>query len=318
MSRKKKLALAWSVLNADVALTINNDDFLYREGVFTTARVLLPLGRCIESRGNFETAASVYELGTMLSKTASFTGRMHNCAGVAYRRAFCFRESELQYLASLREHLLVPPPEGSELPTTLRDLNIPEYSKTLHNLLSMYAAWRIRGEGSPAEPWICVLLTQNNFVLAGTEQSSRGTMLDHYQNNITLKKLSKEKARSHLIEVLECSTTTEDYYAKVLELRSLGNSKTTLNPPLWRIPPSLRQRELDRKSIAKDNAKALFRGATIKTVLVCSSPTCSMTSNNTTGLEFKQCARCGSVSYCSKECQREHWYNGHKLVCKKR
>ena len=39
--------------------------------------------------------------------------------------------------------------------------------------------------------------------------------------------------------------------------------------------------------------------------------TCKKTCQN-----LKRCARCHSVYYCSKECQRSHWLQ-HKLVCNK-
>lgn len=32
---------------------------------------------------------------------------------------------------------------------------------------------------------------------------------------------------------------------------------------------------------------------------------------------INKCAACDSVAYCGKECQREHWSNGHKKECKK-
>jgi TPR repeat protein len=31
---------------------------------------------------------------------------------------------------------------------------------------------------------------------------------------------------------------------------------------------------------------------------------------------FKRCGRCQRVSYCSRDCQKEHWKLGHKAVCK--
>lgn len=31
---------------------------------------------------------------------------------------------------------------------------------------------------------------------------------------------------------------------------------------------------------------------------------------------MKRCARCKVKLYCSKQCQKEHWKNGHKLHCK--
>ncbi|KAG1151672.1 hypothetical protein G6F37_000122 [Rhizopus arrhizus] len=31
---------------------------------------------------------------------------------------------------------------------------------------------------------------------------------------------------------------------------------------------------------------------------------------------FKRCGRCQRVAYCSRECQKEHWKTGHKIICK--
>ena len=36
-----------------------------------------------------------------------------------------------------------------------------------------------------------------------------------------------------------------------------------------------------------------------------------------TGKRLQVCAGCRSVSYCSKQCQREHWKNGHKAECER-
>ena len=33
-------------------------------------------------------------------------------------------------------------------------------------------------------------------------------------------------------------------------------------------------------------------------------------------LKHKVCSNCKSVYYCSQECQRVHWKNGHKEQCK--
>ena len=181
--------------------------FLRREELYTTAHMFQLLGRKFETRGDFETAASVYELGTVLSTYSSRKGCMHCCAGVGYRRAFLFRESEF----AMREHILLPPVEGRGRTTaTLRHLNNPAVANTLTNLLGKYASWRIRGEGSLAEPWICVLLAPIGF--APDPNEACRLMSYHYLRNIILKKLSKEKARNHLIEVLQC-TAAEDFHA---------------------------------------------------------------------------------------------------------
>jgi len=35
-----------------------------------------------------------------------------------------------------------------------------------------------------------------------------------------------------------------------------------------------------------------------------------------TGSEFKRCSRCKVALYCSADCQRNHWKDGHKEDCK--
>ena len=32
---------------------------------------------------------------------------------------------------------------------------------------------------------------------------------------------------------------------------------------------------------------------------------------------YKSCANCKETFYCSRDCQKKHWNNGHKVVCKK-
>ncbi len=34
--------------------------------------------------------------------------------------------------------------------------------------------------------------------------------------------------------------------------------------------------------------------------------------------KFLNCARCKSVSYCGRDCQKNHWQNGHKKICKEK
>lgn len=31
---------------------------------------------------------------------------------------------------------------------------------------------------------------------------------------------------------------------------------------------------------------------------------------------FKRCGKCQRVAYCSRECQKDHWKSGHKIICK--
>lgn len=45
----------------------------------------------------------------------------------------------------------------------------------------------------------------------------------------------------------------------------------------------------------------------------CSNTYCTKTEENKG--DFKKCGRCQRVSYCSRECQKEHWKAGHKVVC---
>ena len=41
----------------------------------------------------------------------------------------------------------------------------------------------------------------------------------------------------------------------------------------------------------------------------------SAASSSLPGGKLSKCARCGTVAYCSKDCQRAHWKAGHKQFC---
>ncbi|KAG0163834.1 hypothetical protein DFQ28_004240 [Apophysomyces sp. BC1034] len=47
----------------------------------------------------------------------------------------------------------------------------------------------------------------------------------------------------------------------------------------------------------------------------CGNTFCDKTEQNEG--DFKRCSQCLRVSYCSRECQKEHWKSGHKAVCTK-
>lgn len=51
----------------------------------------------------------------------------------------------------------------------------------------------------------------------------------------------------------------------------------------------------------------------------CSNPKCKVVheceKHHVTPLHLKKCSRCLKVAYCSVDCQKEHWRNGHKAVC---
>ena len=52
----------------------------------------------------------------------------------------------------------------------------------------------------------------------------------------------------------------------------------------------------------------------IATPLTCCNPMCS-NEDDKIAPKFKYCAKCKYARYCSKECQRMHWKNGHKEAC---
>ena len=45
----------------------------------------------------------------------------------------------------------------------------------------------------------------------------------------------------------------------------------------------------------------------------CGGPSCTKTAAE---VELHKCGQCRTVSYCRKECQREHWLQAHKGECK--
>ena len=45
-------------------------------------------------------------------------------------------------------------------------------------------------------------------------------------------------------------------------------------------------------------------------------PACAACGKADPGVKLKKCGHCGKVSYCSVDCQRQHWkQGGHKQAC---
>ncbi|CAM9586666.1 unnamed protein product [Scytosiphon promiscuus] len=79
------------------------------------------------------------------------------------------------------------------------------------------------------------------------------------------------------------------------------------------------QQELNRRmadhTVQKIKNKEAARAANIK----CSRPTCGQRQGSASGgCKFKVCSRCQSAMYCSAECQKAHWREGHKAECRKK
>ncbi|KAJ6463903.1 hypothetical protein C8R45DRAFT_1220026 [Mycena sanguinolenta] len=75
------------------------------------------------------------------------------------------------------------------------------------------------------------------------------------------------------------------------------------NPPVWTA-------YLELKELVEDRSK-MFDDTDME--IRCSNPTCRKTDE---GKNFSSCSGCFTVSYCTSECQKEHWTNGHKVECK--
>ncbi|CAM9811585.1 unnamed protein product, partial [Hapterophycus canaliculatus] len=79
------------------------------------------------------------------------------------------------------------------------------------------------------------------------------------------------------------------------------------------------QQELNRRmadhTVQKIKNKEAARAANIK----CSRPTCGQRQGSASGgCKFKVCSRCQVAMYCSSECQKAHWREGHKAECRKK
>ena len=48
----------------------------------------------------------------------------------------------------------------------------------------------------------------------------------------------------------------------------------------------------------------------------CSSPICAVKPRMHSVAGLLKCSLCGTVRYCSKQCQIYHWKNGHRQLCK--
>ncbi|KAJ7017324.1 hypothetical protein C8F04DRAFT_1156688 [Mycena alexandri] len=85
--------------------------------------------------------------------------------------------------------------------------------------------------------------------------------------------------------------------------RELGLPKTVMdNPPVWTAYSELEELVADRKRLFDTDMS-----------LRCHNLSCRKidTKNN-----YSSCSSCFTTSYCSSDCQKEHWKNGHRVECK--
>lgn len=144
--------MLWSIILADVSLTINNDHFLRQEGACNRACAFQVLGKTIEAvKHRFGLGAAMYKLGASLTPEPFVKGSLHCCSGLAYQREGDFENSESQYLSALHEGVLVKDKEGNS--KVRDDLNHEACDTTLENILHLYSTWRDK-------PWLCFLLTR--------------------------------------------------------------------------------------------------------------------------------------------------------------
>ena len=74
--------------------------------------------------------------------------------------------------------------------------------------------------------------------------------------------------------------------------------------------PDIEALHRERNEPKKDLARIMKS----KEMCSCCSPMCSVEKSDG-GKDLLKCSRCKTARYCSKECQRYHWKNGHKQLC---
>ncbi|KAJ7028709.1 hypothetical protein C8F04DRAFT_51796 [Mycena alexandri] len=84
--------------------------------------------------------------------------------------------------------------------------------------------------------------------------------------------------------------------------RELGLPETVMdNPPVWTAYSELEELVADRKRLFDTDMS-----------IRCHNPSCRKidTTDNSSS-----CSSCFTTSYCSSDCQKEHWKNGHRVEC---
>lgn len=92
----------------------------------------------------------------------------------------------------------------------------------------------------------------------------------------------------------------------------------------WKLPKSellVRTKEwndaldlyCDKAGLSGEKRKEVIAKHNADPLAPCGNPACSNREKKVKG--FKACARCKSISYCSKDCQRVHWKSFHKRYC---
>ncbi|KAJ6463905.1 hypothetical protein C8R45DRAFT_940105 [Mycena sanguinolenta] len=90
----------------------------------------------------------------------------------------------------------------------------------------------------------------------------------------------------------------------VRQTRELGlTDRIRDNPPVWTAYLELEEIVEDRRTMFAD----------VDMEIQCNNSRCRKIHE---GENFSSCSGCFTVSYCSSECQEEHWTNGHQVECK--
>lgn len=296
-----KEAIDCAMIQVDISLKIGND--------MIAAMAFNQLGEALEAVGRFSEAAQVYK-ETVERYCPSLKGdqlvRHHVNSGLAYKRAADYENAEKEYVASL--HFL------SRLSCDSWNLNDDLSDNIITNILVFYNEWsnEIKSTTTMYEAEMIEVIFASLLFVAGFEAQSGGLSAHLVKtcgpklatNGLKSEFATKAGAKGALVSATQTQNVSEFRSSLLGCVHSIFTVETE---------GSRRNAKSDKDS--KHHARKAIQNQSEKigaSVLTCGNKECEKSATASA-----QCP-CGSVSFCSKECQITHWHGGHKEVCRSR
>lgn len=285
------------IIYVDIALNGRSDEL-------NVERYLQRIGETLESLGKFQEAAQLYtEMAGMeyCNDDWNLQATLHDCAGLAYKRAKEYNNAELAYVKALHLH---------STSSDTWDINSDSATCLLTNILMLYYSW---GRENTSSARLATSTERMESILTGILfcagfKAGLGGISEHMItfNGPNEKKLMRRafRTRAGAMGVLNRASAN----ASIAQFREEVLSCCRVQGTIIDLPST---GVIDNVEAARE---VLGEGKS-PSFVVCGKVDCGKSGPRYKSLEgyFRHCP-CKSVYYCSKECQNADWPL-HKATC---
>ncbi|KAJ7856588.1 hypothetical protein B0H13DRAFT_1175988 [Mycena leptocephala] len=119
-----------------------------------------------------------------------------------------------------------------------------------------------------------------------------------------------DEAQSTLVKLIRLLSLYSMYPSLLRHLvRSIRRARELELPDAIRDNPPVWTAYLELEALVSDRSRLFDTDMEIR----CHNPSCR---KSDTQSNFSSCSSCFTTSYCSSDCQKEHWKSGHRVECK--